>query len=244
MYDVKGLIYMSRLGEQILAARTKRGMSTKELAKKAGVAEKMLLEVETGRRIPSDDQASRFLKILGVNATVADQEETEPAPVQTIKPVRPKPAPSTKSAPVNDTPVNTAWETALTTILQRVPILDATMQETGYRMMPLENGKVVGVQRDKVFYWEVPDNTLSGYRIMAGDLVLMTHVKEMPQEGFVLVTVEGVRLLRKLKRQQDGRVQLSQYDRSSGGLLQNQLVERAKINPVAIAQRVEFVPSV
>ena len=231
---------MSRLGDDIRAAREKRGMSTKELAKKAGVAEKMLQDVETGRRIPSDDQAGRFMKILGVGGSVADQEaEVAAAPVQTIRPVKPRPQPALT---VPQTPVNEVWESALTTILQRVPILDANLQETGFRMVPLENGKVAGVQRDKVFFWQVPDNTLSGFRIQADDLALMTYVKEMPQDGFVLVKWDGVHLLRKLKRQPDGRVQLSQYDRASNGLLKHDTVERAALQPVAICQRVEFVP--
>ena len=42
---------MSRVGEKIKEARLKSGMTQKVLAKKLGVAEKFINEVETGRRI-------------------------------------------------------------------------------------------------------------------------------------------------------------------------------------------------
>ena len=52
---------MTRLGETIKKARLGAKMTEKALAKKCGVAESFIKEVEAGRRIVSDDQAQRIL---------------------------------------------------------------------------------------------------------------------------------------------------------------------------------------
>ena len=62
---------MSRLGDLIKLERTRRGLSAKQVAKKCGVAEKYLLDVEQGTRIIADDQARRILKSMGM------QQQTE-----------------------------------------------------------------------------------------------------------------------------------------------------------------------
>ena len=56
---------MSRVGDKIKEARIKNGLSQKALAKKLGVAEKFINEVELGRRIAQEsfiDKASKILK--------------------------------------------------------------------------------------------------------------------------------------------------------------------------------------
>ena len=57
---------MSRMGDTIRAQRVKYGMTEKQLAKKTGCAESFIKDVESGRRIPSDDVARRLLKAMGV----------------------------------------------------------------------------------------------------------------------------------------------------------------------------------
>lgn len=232
---------LSRLGDEIRAAREKRSMSLKDLARRAGLAEKMLLDVESGKRIISDEQAGRIMKVLGVRDVATDQE----AEVSTVSSPQTIRIPATRTLPPtaprrDETPVNEAWESALTTILQRVPIYDTAMQELGYRMLALTNGKIEGAPRDRVFYLQAPDNALSGFRMMTGDLLLMLPVKEMPAEGIVLCKMAGQTLLRKAKKLSDGQVQLSVYDRAGGGLLQHTTVPRAQLQPLAIAKRVEF----
>ena len=56
---------MSRLGDTIKQERLRAGWSHKQLAKKSGVSEKFLMEVEAGTRIIADTQATRILKVLG-----------------------------------------------------------------------------------------------------------------------------------------------------------------------------------
>ena len=61
---------MSRMGDTIRASRVKYGLSEKQLAKKTGLAESFIKDVEAGKRIPSDDQAKRMLKACGVTQSV------------------------------------------------------------------------------------------------------------------------------------------------------------------------------
>ena len=81
---------MTRLGETIKAARLKAKMTPKALARKCGVSESFVNEVEQGRRILSDDQAQRMLKVLGVSNPVSTELEVASEPEFTPPP-RPRP---------------------------------------------------------------------------------------------------------------------------------------------------------
>ena len=58
---------MSRLGDLILLDRTRQKLTRKQVARKCGVSEKYIQDVEEGRRIIQDDQARRILKTLGTS---------------------------------------------------------------------------------------------------------------------------------------------------------------------------------
>ena len=62
---------MSRLGDLIRLERTRQKLTYKQVARKCGVSEKYLEEVESGRRIIQDDQARRILRAMGM------QQQTE-----------------------------------------------------------------------------------------------------------------------------------------------------------------------
>ena len=56
---------MSRIGDKIRNARQVKKMTQKQLAKKLGVSEKFINEVEIGKRIANQDIIDRLSKILG-----------------------------------------------------------------------------------------------------------------------------------------------------------------------------------
>ena len=66
---------MSRMGDTIRSARVKAKMTEKTLGKKCGMAENVIKDIEAGRRIVSDDQAQRILKILGVKNPISEELE-------------------------------------------------------------------------------------------------------------------------------------------------------------------------
>ena len=81
---------MSRMGDTIRSARVKAKMTEKTLGKKCGMAENVIKDIEAGRRIVSDDQAQRILKILGVKNPISEELEVAAEP---DVPLRPRPRP-------------------------------------------------------------------------------------------------------------------------------------------------------
>ena len=101
---------MSRLGDLILLERTRQKLTRKQVARKCGVSEGYIKDVEEGRRIIQDDQARRILKTLGTSqrneaefsldeiAATVDLGTLAPAKPAPQKAEAPKPAPRNRAA--------------------------------------------------------------------------------------------------------------------------------------------------
>ena len=77
---------MSRLGDSIRAARLKAKMTEKALGKKCGMAESVIKDIESGRRIVSDEQAQRILKLLGADSPVSTELDVAAEPEVRLRP--------------------------------------------------------------------------------------------------------------------------------------------------------------
>ena len=92
---------MSRLGDLILLERTRQKLTRKQVARKCGVSEGYIKDVEEGRRIIQDDQARRILKTLGTSqrneAEFSLDEIAATVDLGTLAPA--KPAPQKAEAP-------------------------------------------------------------------------------------------------------------------------------------------------
>ena len=110
---------MSRMGDTIRAARVQAKMTEKALGKKCGMAENVIREIEAGRRIVSDEQAQRILKILGVKNPVSEELEVAAEPDVPLRP-RPRPykLPATEAEP-QPAGDNAAWLDALGGVVKR-----------------------------------------------------------------------------------------------------------------------------
>ncbi len=49
----------------------------------------------------------------------------------------------------------------------------------GFKELPIHSNKVEGYPLDKVFYLEVQDDEMTGFRMLKGDLVFSHLVKEI-----------------------------------------------------------------
>ena len=121
---------MSRLGDTIRAARVAAKMSEKQLGKKCGMSESVIKDIEGGRRIVSDEQAQRILKLLGVANPVSTELEVAAEPEVKLRP-RPRPyvlpLPQEKKEQVEEeqqamAQSNDAWRDALGGVVKRVPV--------------------------------------------------------------------------------------------------------------------------
>lgn len=222
---------MSRLGDLILLERTRQKLSPKQVARKCGISEKYLLEVESGKRIIQDDQARRILRTIGLREqTEADFSLDEIAATVDLEmlksqdkqpaPVRPAPAPSAVKVASTQEDSGAAasgiWLDALTGVLKAVPVMNAAWQNVDRRLLPIQNGRIEGANPEKVLYFLAPDDSMRGFRIVTGDHVLVVPAQSPIDEAIMLVEYRSHRALRKVKKLDATRVLLQSYGREYG----------------------------
>lgn len=208
---------MSRLGDTIRAARVRAKITEKALGRKCGLAESVIRDIESGRRIASDDQAQRILKALGVADPISTELEVAAEPPAPL----PKPKPRANVVPLEpDNPkkeaaareASDAWLDALGGVVKRVPVVDPQGVAVDHVLTPIVGGKIEGGAPDKVLFYRCPDNALRGFRVFAGDL-LLTVPASKPQDGrLMLVSYKGERMVRKLLKLDGSRLQLQSFD--------------------------------
>ena len=204
---------MSRLGETIRSARIQAKMTEKALAKKCGMAEGVIKDIESGRRIVSDGQAQRILKILGVENPVSAELEVAQEPEVPLRP-RPRPYKLPVSEPeTRQEGDSAAWLDALGGVVKRVPVTDEDSTVIDHVLVPIVGGKIEGGAPDKVFYFRCPDDALRGYRIHAGDLLLCVPTQKVEDGAISLFLLNGKRAARKANKMDGNRIHLQSYDR-------------------------------
>ena len=207
---------MSRLGDLIRTERLRSKMTPKQVARKCGVSESYLLAVEAGTKIIADDQARRILKTIGLREqTEADFSLDDIAATVDLASATTKTAGKKQGddADKDENVTGSVWLDALTSVLKRVPIMNAVMQPVDYRLMPIQSGKIEGAKPDKVFYFLAPDDSMRGFRIHSGDLALIVPARSPIDGAIMLVEYNSHRFLRKIKKLNDYSVLLQSYDR-------------------------------
>ena len=221
---------MSRLGDLIRTERIRQKLTPKQVARKCGVSESYLMAVEAGTRIIADDQARRILKTIGLKqqneadftlddiASTVDLAQVQPYLAEAIKKAAPKPAPkeAEKVAGTDEKEEGIAgsiWLDALQSVLKRVPVMNAVMKPVRYQLVPVENGRIEGANPDKVFFYMAPDDSMRGFRIHKGDVVLTVPAQSPVDGAIMLMNYNDHRYLRKVKIMDDQRVLLQSYDR-------------------------------
>ena len=207
---------MSRLGDTIRSARLKAKLTEKALGKKCGLAESYIRDVESGRKIVSDDQAQRILKVLGVANPVSTELEVAAEPEVKL---RPKPrayvldakeqAENARKAAEES---SDAWLDALNGVVKRVPVMSPDGLVIDHVLTPIVNGRIEGGAPDKVLYYRVPDDNLRGFRVHAGDLLLVVPTARAEDGALMLVEYKGERMVRKLLKLDGGRIQMQAFD--------------------------------
>ena len=205
---------MSRLGDLIRTERIRQKMTPKQVAKKCGVSESFILAVEAGTRIIADDQARRILKNIGLREQTEADFTLDDIAATVKKPAAPK---VEKVASTEETPAEgvagSVWLDALSSVLKRVPVLNAVMKPVDHRLLPILNGRIEGANPEKVFYFLAPDDSMRGFRIHSGDVALVVPAQS-PIDGAVMLVEYGAhRALRKIKKLDSFQVLLQSYDR-------------------------------
>lgn len=221
---------MSRVGERIKEAREKSGMTQKALAKKLGVAEKFVNEVETGRKIINESLISKVSKVLNtdlndINMVVTDEELQKELKAE--KQVR-----QTKPAEVNE-----VWNQAFGSVLKNVPIYDYSLtQVKGYKQLATASNKIDGHTANKVFYLKIENNDMTGYRIQENDLALCYSIKEIENNSICLVEFNGKRVIRQIKKIDNVKALLI----SNNGSMRTETANIKEVKAIAKLYRIEF----
>lgn len=223
---------MSRVGDKIKEARLKANIPQKALAKKLGVSEKYINEVEMGRKVAQESFINKAAKILNtdlndINMIATDEDLMEEKRV----------AKESKPSLKKDNKSNEVWENAFSSVLKNVPIYDYELKNVkGYKELPIHSNKVEGYPQDKVIYLEVSDDEMSGFRMLKGDLVFGHLVTELNQNGFYLVNYKGETKIREVRRLDNSKVLLM----SNRGSAMTETVEVRNMKVIAKLNRVEI----
>ncbi len=216
---------MSRLGDLIRTERIRQKMTPKQVARKCGVSESYLMAVEAGTRIIADDQARRILKAIGLKqqneaeftlddiAATVDLAQVQPKLAEALK-KKPEHKEAEKVASsAEESVAGSVWLDALQSVLKRVPVMNAVMKPVSYKLVPVENGRIEGANPDKVFFYLAPDDSMRGFRIHRGDIVLTVPANSPVDGAVMLLNYNEHRYLRKIKVLDDRTVMLQHYDR-------------------------------
>ena len=215
---------MSRLGDLIRTERIRQKMTPKQVARKCGVSESYLVAVEAGTRIIADEQARRNPQATGLKQqTEAEFTLDDIAATVDLAQVQPRLAEAVKKPPKKETELaassedegvaGSVWLDALQSVLKRVPVMNAVMKPVAYKLVPVENGRIEGANPDKVFYYLAPDDSMRGFRIHKGDIVLTVPAQSPVDGAIMLMNYKEHRYLRKVKVLDDRQVLLQSYDR-------------------------------
>ena len=216
---------MSRLGDLIRTERIRQKLTPKQVAKKCGVSESYLTAVEAGTRIIADDQARRILKAIGLKqqneaeftlddiAATVDLVQVQPKMAEALKKKPEKKEAELAASTVEESVAGSVWLDALQSVLKRVPVMNAVMKPVGYQLVPVENGRIEGANPDKVFFYLAPDDSMRGFRIHKGDIVLTVPAQSPVDGAVMLMNYNEHRYLRKIKILDDRNVLLQSYDR-------------------------------
>ena len=216
---------MSRLGDLLRPERIRQKLTPKQVAKKCGVSESYLVAVEAGTRIIADDQARRILKAIGLKqqteaeftlddiAATVDLAQVQPKMAEVLKKKPEKKEAELAASSEDEGVAGSVWLDALQSVLKRVPVMNAVMKPVSYKLVPVENGRIEGANPDKVFFYLAPDDSMRGFRIHRGDIVLTVPANSPVDGAIMLLNYNEHRYLRKIKVLDDRTVMLQHYDR-------------------------------
>lgn len=242
---------MSRLGDLIRTERIRQKMTPKQVARKCGVSESYIMAVEAGTRIIPDDQARRILKTIGLReqteadftlddiAATVDLAQAAPSVARAVAKPKPRPAEAEKVASTEEKEegvIGSVWLDALQSVMKRVPVMNAVLKPVDYRMLPIMQGRIEGANPDKVFYFLAPDDSMRGFRIHSGDIVLTVPAQSPVDGAIMLVEYKGHRNLRKVKKLDAASVLLQSYGRE----YEADTVQVSEVTCLGRAVRVEF----
>ncbi|WP_446898077.1 helix-turn-helix domain-containing protein [Clostridium sp. LBM24168] len=221
---------MSRVGEKIKAARQGKGMSQKQLAKKLGVSESFINDVEIGRKIANQSIIDRLSKVLGKemnDITMSFEEEIYKKEDNKIK----------YSVLADKKKVNEVWSDAFSDVLKNVPVYNYSLNgPIGFKKLPVIGNKIEGYPKDKVIYINIEEDDMIGFRIQKGDIALGHLTQQIDNNGIFLLEYKDKRAIRQIKKLDNSKVLLV----SNKGSLRTETAEIKNLKTILKLDRLEI----
>ena len=212
---------MSIIGTNIKKIRIKQNLSAKQLAKKCGISETALLEIEDGKKVPTTQLTKLITKGLGVNIDAIEptyfsdyfDESAEPkeaAPASTARIL------NAKQENLKPSGSNTISD-AISKAVKKIPVIGKI---TAGKKIPFEGdiidnkfepvfqGKNNNVAGEDFIYYMVQDNSMQGARIMKSDLALVFLTESIRDKDIVLFTYKNNTYIRRYKSASDSLIVL------------------------------------
>jgi transcriptional regulator with XRE-family HTH domain len=223
---------MSRVSDNIKKARLDSGMNQKQLAKKLGVSESFVNEIEAGRRVLNESTINRIANVLMINLNDINMYD-EDAKEEKIREVIPVKKENKKNEPVNE-----LWNDAFGSVIRNVPILDYELKNIlATRPMPIISNKINGFSQDKVAFLKVEDDDMIGYRICKGDIAFINLSHEIENSSICLIEHNSEKIIRQIKKLDSSKILLIK----NSGTLKTETVNPKEIKVLARLISVEVL---
>lgn len=222
---------MSRIGEKIQKIRNEKGISAKQLAKKLGVAEKFITEVELGRKVMNENLIEKASKVLGedLNDLTMNFKEEENDEIKVV---------NRKLGITKEKEVSAVWGEAFSSILKAIPVYDYSLNKVlGKKTLPLISNKIDGHSQDKVLFLAIQDDDMIGFRIAKGDIAFGHTINEVENNSVCLLEHKGERVVRQIKKLDNNKVLLI----SNRGNVITETAEIKNIKPLVKIDKVEII---
>lgn len=203
---------MSIIGTNIRKIRMKQNLTAKQLAKKCGISEAALLEIEEGKKVPTTQLTKLITKGLGVNIDAIEPSyfseyfDENPEPKETPQPSTARVV-NAKQTDNKQSNANTISD-ALSKAVKKIPVIS---KMTAGKSVPFEGdiidnkfepvfqGKGNNVAGEDFVYYLVQDNSMQGARIMKGDLALVFLTDSIRDKDIVLFSYKNNTYIRRYK---------------------------------------------
>jgi len=197
---------MSVIGINIKNTRTKKNISLKELARKSGVTEQYLADIESGKKVPNHQVIETISKALGIGIDLLEPsyfsqyfEEDDDKKIS-------KPG---KENNIEDKHVehDNTISSALSKAVRKIPVIDKITSANefpskkdivDYKYEPVFQNKGLNVSGEEFVYYIVQDDSMSNSRILKGDLALIFITDSIRNGDIVLLKDMNKTYLRRI----------------------------------------------
>lgn len=220
---------MSRIGDKIKNARETSKVTQKQLAKKIGVSEGFIKDIELGRKIINEDIMKRISKVLGKDLndiTMSFEEEV-------LKEAKEEKLGKKHSIEK----VKDIWNDAFGSVLKTVPVYGYDLNKAlKTRKMPIINNKIEGYGKDKVLFLNIENDDMIGLRMAKGDVAFGYITHEIENDSICLIEHNDKRVIRQIKKLDSNKLLLI----SNGGSLRTETVTPKEIKVLVKLLKLEI----